>query len=114
MVRFSEILDIFLEFISDGERSILVSSHITSDLERIADYITFIHQGKVLLSENKDEILYGYGIAKAGREQLHRVDRTLVAAIQDTLRQRGAHPSTGNALRGSTPTSCSTRSTSTR
>lgn len=80
----SEILDIFLEFISDGERSILVSSHITSDLERIADYITFIHQGKVLLSENKDEILYGYGIAKAGREQLHRVDRTLVAAIQDT------------------------------
>ena len=80
----SEILDIFLEFISDGERSILVSSHITSDLERIADYITFIHQGKVLLSENKDEILYGYGIAKAGREQLRRVDRTLVAAIQDT------------------------------
>lgn len=80
----SEILDIFLEFISDGERSILVSSHITSDLERIADYITFIHQGKVLLSENKDEILYGYGIAKAGREQLHRVDRRLVAAIQDT------------------------------
>lgn len=80
----SEILDIFLEFISDGERSILVSSHITSDLERIADYITFIHQGKVLLSENKDEILYGYGIAKAGREQLHRVDRALVAAIQDT------------------------------
>ena len=68
----SEILDIFLEFISDGERSILVSSHITSDLERIADYITFIHQGKVLLSENKDEILYGYGIAKAGREQLRR------------------------------------------
>ena len=80
----SEILDIFLEFISDGRRSIRVSSHITSDLERIADYIPFIHQGKVLLSENKDEILYGYGIAKAGREQLHRVDRTLVAAIQDT------------------------------
>lgn len=83
MVR-SEILDIFLEFISDGERSILVSSHITSDLERIADYITFIHQGKVLLSENKDEILYGYGIAKAGPRTAAPVDRTLVAAIQDT------------------------------
>lgn len=110
----SEILDIFLEFISDGERSILVSSHITSDLERIADYITFIHQGKVLLSENKDEILYGYGIAKAGREQLRGwtarwwpPSRTPPTAV------RRSSP-TGNALRGSTPTLCSTRSTSTR
>lgn len=79
-----EVLDLLLDFVQDERHGVLVSSHITSDLERIADYITFIHQGKVLLSENKDEILYGYGIAKAGREQLHRVDRTLVAAIQDT------------------------------
>ena len=80
----SEILDIFLEFISDGERSILVSSHITSDLERIADYITFIHQGQLLLSKNKDDILYGYGIAKASRERLHAVDPSMVSAILDT------------------------------
>lgn len=80
----AEILDLFLEFISDGKRSILVSSHITSDLERIADYITFIHQGRVMLSKNKDELIYGYGIARADRQTLNRVDSSLVEAIQDS------------------------------
>lgn len=68
----------------------------------------------MLLSENKDEILYGYGLAKAGREQLHRVDRALVAAIQDTPYGSERSSPTGNASSGSIPTSCSTRSTSTR
>ena len=80
----AEMLDIFLEFISDGKRSILVSSHITSDLERIADYITFIHQGRLLMSKNKDELLYGYAIAKADRQTLHAVDSRLVEVMQDT------------------------------
>lgn len=79
----AEILDLFLEFISDGKRSILVSSHMTGDLERIADYITLIHQGKVLLSKNKDELIYGYGIARADRQTLAAVDSSLVEAIQD-------------------------------
>ena len=79
----AEILDLFLEFISDGKRSILVSSHMTGDLERIADYITLIHQGKVLLSKNKDELIYGYGIARADRQTLAEVDSSLVEAIQD-------------------------------
>ena len=48
-----EILDIFLEFVENENHSILLSSHITSDLERIADYITFIHKGKIILTENK-------------------------------------------------------------
>ena len=77
----AEMLDIFLEFISDGKRSILVSSHITSDLERIAD---FIHQGRLLMSKNKDELLYGYAIAKADCQTIHAVDNKLVEVIQDT------------------------------
>lgn len=58
-----EILDVFLDFIQDEEHSILLSSHITSDLERVADYITFIHEGKVVLSDNKDSIMERYGVA---------------------------------------------------
>lgn len=79
----AEILDLFLEFISDGKRSILVSSHMTGDLERIANYITLIHQGRVMLSKNKDELIYGYGIARADRQTLAAVDSSLVEAIQD-------------------------------
>ncbi len=79
----AEILDLFLEFISDGKRSILVSSHMTGDLERIADYITLIHQVRVMLSKNKDELIYGYGIARADRQTLAAVDSSLVEAIQD-------------------------------
>ena len=56
-----EILDEFLGFICDEEHSILISSHITSDLEKVADYITYLHQGQVVLSDSKDEILEHYG-----------------------------------------------------
>ena len=52
-----EILDIFQEFIQDEENSVLVSSHITSDLEKIADYITFIHSGSLVFSRELDELL---------------------------------------------------------
>ena len=60
MVR-DEILDEFLNFIQDEEHSILISSHITSDLEKVADYVTYLHQGKVVLSESKDVIQDSYG-----------------------------------------------------
>lgn len=59
-----EILDLFLEFMQDENNSILFSSHITSDLEKIADYIIFIHEGEILFSENKDVLLYEFGIWK--------------------------------------------------
>lgn len=61
-----ELLDIFLDFMQDETHSILISSHITTDLEKIADYITFIHEGMVLLSKPKDELLYDYRIVKCG------------------------------------------------
>ena len=60
----SEMLDLFLEFIQDEEHSILLSSHITSDLEKVADYITFIHAGKIVFSKTKDDILEQYGVVK--------------------------------------------------
>ena len=69
-----EILDEFLAFIQDEEHAILISSHITSDLEKAADYITYLHQGKVVLSEAKDVILDSYGRAAGTAEQLARVD----------------------------------------
>lgn len=71
-----EILDIFLEFIQDEEHSILLSSHITSDLDKIADYLTFIHEGKIVLSKSKDEILDDMGILKCSLEEFDALDKT--------------------------------------
>jgi ABC-2 type transport system ATP-binding protein len=64
-----EILDMFLDFIQDEGHAILVSSNITTDLEKIADYITFIHNGRVLFAEKKDNLIYNYGVVRceAGR-----------------------------------------------
>lgn len=59
-----EILDVFLEFIQDEEKSIFVSSHIISDIEKIADYIVFIHQGRIVFAESKEDLARNYGILK--------------------------------------------------
>ena len=56
-----EFLDIFLEFIQREECAILISSHITSDLDKIADNITFLHQGHLVFSKNKDMLLKRWG-----------------------------------------------------
>lgn len=69
-----DVLDVFLDFVQDERHSILVSSHITSDLEKIADYITFIHQGTILLSKEKDNLLTHYGILKCTQNQFERID----------------------------------------
>lgn len=71
----SEILDIFQDFIKDGDSSILVSSHITSDLEHIADYITFIDEGKILLSKTRDELMDNYGIVRCSKEEFEKIDK---------------------------------------
>ena len=60
----SEILDIFLEYLQDENHSILMSSHITSDLEKIADSVTFIDRGKILVTGYKDEVLGNHGVIK--------------------------------------------------
>lgn len=70
-----DILDLFLEFVQDEEHSILVSSHITSDLEKVADYIVFIHAGKIIFCKPKDELLEHYGIMKCGAAQFDAMDQ---------------------------------------
>lgn len=76
----SEVIDLFLEFIQDEQNSIFLSSHITADLEKIADYITFIHRGQLVFSDVKDLLLEQYGIAKGEAEQLNRLEQGLVLA----------------------------------
>ena len=69
-----DILDVFWEFVQDERHSILMSSHITSDLEKIADCITFLHQGKLLFCKPKDELRYQYGVLRCGEAQFKRLD----------------------------------------
>ncbi len=78
----NEILDVFLDFIQDEDHSILISSHITSDLEKIADYITFINQGKIVFSNSKDDLIYNYGVLKCGLNNFKKIDKTYMVAYR--------------------------------
>ncbi len=69
----NEILDIFREYLQDEENSILMSSHITSDLDKIADCVTFIDKGRVLLTGYKDEILEHHGVIKCTKEDFSNI-----------------------------------------
>lgn len=77
-----DILDVFLEFVQDEEHSIMISSHITTDLEKVADTITFIHQGKVLFCKAKDELLYHYGIIRCGAAIFDEIDKSEILAYR--------------------------------
>lgn len=81
----NEILDIFREYLRDEENSILMSSHITGDLEKIADSVTFIDKGKILLTGYKDEILETHGVIKCTRSDLGKLspDDYISARISD-------------------------------
>ena len=68
-----EVLDVFLDFIQDEEHTILLSTHITSDLEHIADYILFLNHGQIVLEETKDDIMENYGILKCGINDFSKV-----------------------------------------
>ena len=70
----NEILDMFLEYLQDEGHSILMSSHITSDLEKIADSVTFIDRGKILLSGYKDDVLASHGIIKCTKADYKDLD----------------------------------------
>lgn len=73
-----EVLDIFNEFTRDEAHAVLMSSHIVSDLEKVCDYIAFIHQGKLLLCEEKDRILEMYGVIHSTEAQLAELDPAAV------------------------------------
>lgn len=73
-----EVTDIFYDFIKDEEHSILISSHIVSDLEKLCDYIAFLHRGKLLLCEEKDRLYEAYGLLHCTAEQLNELDERAV------------------------------------
>lgn len=77
-----DILDVFLDFVQDENHSILMSSHITTDLEKVADYITFIHQGKLLFCKTKDELRYRYGIIRCGAAIFDQIDKADILAYR--------------------------------
>lgn len=71
----AEVIEIFQSFIENDECSILLSSHITKDLEHIADYITFINHGEIILSETTNELLEKYGVVKCTEEQFQKIEK---------------------------------------
>lgn len=70
-----DILDIFLNFIKDENHTILLSTHITSDLKHIADEIIFIDKGKIILNKSKDELLDNYGILKCDIDTFDKISK---------------------------------------
>lgn len=80
----NEVLDIFLKFIEDEEHSILLSTHITSDLEHIADEIIFVDKGKKVLQKSRDEIIDNYGILKCDIDYFSNIDKKDIIAYKKT------------------------------
>ncbi|NEU61515.1 ABC transporter ATP-binding protein [Paenibacillus sp. ALJ109b] len=80
-----ELLDLLADVIQDETRSIIFSTHITTDLERIADYIAFIHKGKLVFNEAKDDVLERYTIVKGDMKLLDADTRRQFVGIRETL-----------------------------
>lgn len=78
----NELLDILLEYMEDEEHSILMSSHITSDLERVADYIAFIDEGSILLSDEKYNILENHLIVKGSSKDIETLPKELIISTR--------------------------------
>ncbi|MDF2485285.1 MAG: hypothetical protein K0R46_1453 [Herbinix sp.] len=78
-----EILDIFLEYIQEEDHTIFLSSHIISDIEKVADYVTFIHKGRIVFSESKDELIYQYGILHCRKEDVSGVDKNYIVGVRE-------------------------------
>lgn len=79
-----ELLDLLADMMQDERNSIIFSTHITTDLDRIADYITFINRGKLVFNEAKDEVLDRYAIVKGGSELLDSDIRNKFVGIRET------------------------------
>ena len=73
-----EVVELFSQFTRDETHAILISSHIVSDLEKLCDYIAFLHQGRLLLCEEKDRLLEEYGLAHLSRADFAALDSAAV------------------------------------
>ncbi len=80
-----EILRLFLEFIQDETKSILFSSHITSDLEKIADYITFINSGYLIFSREKDDLICTHKLVKCRASKFDELDKQGIVAYHKDM-----------------------------
>ncbi|MCM1162267.1 MAG: ABC transporter ATP-binding protein [Roseburia sp.] len=80
----NEMLQIFQEFVLEENHTILLSSHITGDLERIADMVTFINGGKIILSGDKEEILEKHGLMKCKKEDLEKIDKEDIVSVRQS------------------------------
>lgn len=81
-----EVLEILREFTMDEEHSVLLSSHITSDLEKAADYVAFLHQGRLVLCEDKDQLLGEYRLVKGKKgdiEELQKEGRLKIVGLRE-------------------------------
>jgi ABC-type multidrug transport system, ATPase component len=78
----SELLEILATLIQDERKSVFFSTHITSDLDKIADFITFIDHGEIVLSTSKDDILEKYGVVKGAKELLNEEAKSLFLGIK--------------------------------
>lgn len=80
----NEVLDIFLDFIQDEKNTILLSTHITSDLEHVADHIIFIDNGKKIVDDNRDNIIDNYGILKCAKDEFDSIDKKDIVSYKKT------------------------------
>ena len=102
-----ELLDIFNDFTRDENCSILLSSHIVSDLEKICDYIAFLHRGKLVLCEEKDRLLEEYALIRLPEERLRELPEESVIS-----RRASNYGTEALVLRGSIPAAIQTERTS--
>ncbi|MBU7006449.1 ABC transporter ATP-binding protein [Phosphitispora fastidiosa] len=80
----NEILDILRDLLQDENKGVLFSTHITTDLDKAADYITFIHNGELVLTGSKESIIEKYGVVKGGQELLDRDTRKEFLGMRET------------------------------
>ncbi len=78
-----QVVELLEDFTRDENHAVLISSHIVSDLEKLCDYIAFLHQGRLMLCEEKDVLLGKYGILRCGREQMDGLDGEAVLHRKD-------------------------------
>ena len=79
-----EVVELIRDFVTDEEHAVLISSHIVSDLEKICDYIAFLHKGKLLLCEEKDRLYEDYALIHISAEELEKLDRAAVLGSRIT------------------------------